>query len=63
MELGNVLTNLCGDSYLKVMTERGILLFSGYAQHCTLLEDFKVRRVLFNDDCVTIVLVNNYRGV
>lgn len=58
MELGNVLKNLCDDSYVEVKTERGILLFCGYVQHCTLLEDFKVRRVLFDDDLVNIVLVN-----
>ena len=62
MKLGNVLKNLCDDSYVKVITEKELLLFSGYVQHCTLLEDFKVKSVLFDDDVVNIVLVNKKVG-
>lgn len=61
MKLGNVLKNLCDDSYVKVIIEKD-LLFSGYVQHCTLLESFKVKSVLFDDDVVNIVLVNKKVG-
>lgn len=57
MELGNVLKNLCDYSYVEVRSKRGFL-FSGYVQHCTLLEDFKVKCVVFDDDIVNIVLVS-----
>lgn len=58
MELGNVLKNLCDDSYVEVRSKKRGVLFSGYVQHCTLLEDFKVKCVVFDDDIVNIVLVS-----